>query len=73
MTKFYGYVQPKTGWLYDRSDKYWVMVASGATYDIARNKTMEIIRAMNRNERDPVLYVTSIRSHKERYHDRLQG
>ena len=67
MAKFYGYVQPKTGWLFDRSDKYWVMVASGATYDIAREKALEIIRAMNRGSVDKIVYVVSVRTHEERY------
>lgn len=65
MSKFYGFIQPKIGWLYDHSDKYWVQVGSGNTYDLAREDTLRVIREMNKGKANPVQYVMSIRTHEE--------
>ena len=62
MTRFYGFIQPQTGWLYDHKDDYWVQVAYGKTYDLAREETLRVIRKMNRGKEDPIVYVISIRS-----------
>ena len=59
MNKFYGYIQPKTGWLYDHDDRYWVKVGKGETYDQAREDTLKVVRCMNRGDKDPIEYVMS--------------